>query len=407
MKKKLFSLLALLMAVTTGAWADNTNTYMITATATVTGIGTKTGTLYAAEALPKNTTLADCYKAATGQTSVPGTLVFQSAEVTSGDNITLGTLDGWDTPFTIDEMGEGVITVTVTGLGSIPITISAKLNLTSTDGEAWTIPSMPGNDVELEVEYWTELKENDTPLAELTAQSGNKVPVLFTRSGLTAGAYSTVCLPFAFEAPEGCAFYTFVGVAQDASGEWFADVTAAEPPYLANTPYIFKSATATSVDFTNESVVAAASYSDANAKTVVSSDWTIQGTYSRIDLPKEGEHAYGFTSTAGKSVQNNDLEAGTFVYLVTGAWAAPFRAYLKYTGSDAAWQKGRTRSGAAALPSRITVRIVGGKGTATEIGTLRLETEDGEWYSLDGRRLSGKPATKGIYIKDGKKVIVK
>ena len=249
------------------------------------------------------------------------------------------------------------------------------------------------------------LNETDGFTAAIASEVAGK-PVLFTRSGLTAGAYSTVCLPFAFEAPEGCTFYTFVGVTQDGSGKWIADVTEAGTSLLANTPYIFTSASATSVDFTNESVVSAESYSDADAYTTVT-DWTFQGTYSRINLPKEGEHAYGFTSTAGKSVQNNDLEAGTFVYLVSGAWAAPFRAYLKYTGSDAAWQKGRTRSGAAALPSRITVRIVGGKGTATEIGTLRLESEDGEWYSLDGRRLVGKPATRGIYIKDGKKVVVK
>lgn len=249
------------------------------------------------------------------------------------------------------------------------------------------------------------LNETDGFTAAIASEVAGK-PVLFTRSGLTAGAYSTVCLPFAFEAPEGCTFYTFVGVTQDGSGKWIADVTEAGTSLLANTPYIFTSASATSVDFTNESVVSAESYNDADAYTTVT-DWTFQGTYSRINLPKEGEHAYGFTSTAGKSVQNNDLEAGTFVYLVSGAWAAPFRAYLKYTGSDAAWQKGRTRSGAAALPIRITVRIVGGKGTATEIGTLRLESEDGEWYSLDGRRLVGKPATRGIYIKDGKKVVVK
>ena len=28
-----------------------------------------------------------------------------------------------------------------------------------------------------------------------------------------------------------------------------------------------------------------------------------------------------------------------------------------------------------------------------------------EWYTLDGRRLSGKPSQKGIYIYQGKKVI--
>ena len=33
--------------------------------------------------------------------------------------------------------------------------------------------------------------------------------------------------------------------------------------------------------------------------------------------------------------------------------------------------------------------------------------EDGAWYSLDGRRINGRPAQKGVYIMNGKKVVVK
>ena len=29
------------------------------------------------------------------------------------------------------------------------------------------------------------------------------------------------------------------------------------------------------------------------------------------------------------------------------------------------------------------------------------------WYTLDGRKLNGKPTTKGLYIHNGKKVIIK
>jgi hypothetical protein len=29
------------------------------------------------------------------------------------------------------------------------------------------------------------------------------------------------------------------------------------------------------------------------------------------------------------------------------------------------------------------------------------------WYTLDGRRLSGKPTQKGIYINNGKKIVIK
>ncbi len=44
--------------------------------------------------------------------------------------------------------------------------------------------------------------------------------------------------------------------------------------------------------------------------------------------------------------------------------------------------------------------------TAIELPAL-ADDEAAEWYSLDGRRLSGKPARKGIYVKDGQKYIIR
>jgi hypothetical protein len=29
------------------------------------------------------------------------------------------------------------------------------------------------------------------------------------------------------------------------------------------------------------------------------------------------------------------------------------------------------------------------------------------WYTLDGRRLTGKPTAKGLYINNGRKVVIK
>lgn len=134
------------------------------------------------------------------------------------------------------------------------------------------------------------------------------------------------------------------------------------------------------------------------------------GKYSTINLPKDGEYDYGFA--AGDC---STIEIGTFVHLVSGASAAPFRAYLKYMGSDVNWAKAPNRSGATngdALPQRIIVRVVGSNGQTTAIGTIDTKTGDvtfdsNEWYSLDGLKLNGAPSNSGIYIKDGKKIIVK
>ena len=36
-----------------------------------------------------------------------------------------------------------------------------------------------------------------------------------------------------------------------------------------------------------------------------------------------------------------------------------------------------------------------------------MDSSDSAWFSLDGRKLSRKPATKGVYIHSGNKVIIK
>ena len=42
-----------------------------------------------------------------------------------------------------------------------------------------------------------------------------------------------------------------------------------------------------------------------------------------------------------------------------------------------------------------------------EISADSKEKKDDAWYSLDGVRLSGKPAQRGIYINNGNKVVIK
>lgn len=40
-------------------------------------------------------------------------------------------------------------------------------------------------------------------------------------------------------------------------------------------------------------------------------------------------------------------------------------------------------------------------------GQWIMDNEGGNWYTLDGRQLHGKPMQKGVYVKDGKKVVIK
>jgi hypothetical protein len=79
------------------------------------------------------------------------------------------------------------------------------------------------------------------------------------------------------------------------------------------------------------------------------------------------------------------------------------RAVFKLKGIEA---------GDLAQQARAIVLNFGNGETATGIigiGSTRTDTDknDGYWYDLQGRKLSGKPTQKGIYINHGNKVVIK
>ena len=59
----------------------------------------------------------------------------------------------------------------------------------------------------------------------------------------------------------------------------------------------------------------------------------------------------------------------------------------------------------------LDIIIGGGDGTtginSIENGKLNIENDSDVWYDMSGRRLDGKPSRKGLYIKNGKKVVIK
>ena len=250
------------------------------------------------------------------------------------------------------------------------------------------------------------------PLAALAGQTN--VPVMFIRT-FTAGIASTVCLPFAVSAEQATAagkFYTFAGV--DMSGsDWVMTMQETDPSNLvsgeleANTPYLFMPKTDGEVTFSSTIANVASSYA---ADNVTKDGWTYKGTYETIEWTSDPGNIYGFASGQAYGNTGDQTEAGKFIRVRTGG-IRPFRAYLEYsvTGNARALNRAAADDG---LPEKMTVRLIGSDGQTTAIGTLDTRTGeatfDGDaWYTLDGRRLTGKPAVKGLYIKNGKKIIVK
>ena len=54
-----------------------------------------------------------------------------------------------------------------------------------------------------------------------------------------------------------------------------------------------------------------------------------------------------------------------------------------------------------------------GEGSGESTGIISVDGAEGTvngsdmWYTLDGRKLQGKPTQRGIYINNGKKVVIK
>ena len=59
------------------------------------------------------------------------------------------------------------------------------------------------------------------------------------------------------------------------------------------------------------------------------------------------------------------------------------------------------------LPSNAKNFVLNFGDSTTEIVNYQLSTvnSNDSWYSIDGRRLQGKPTQKGVYIRNGKKII--
>ena len=122
--------------------------------------------------------------------------------------------------------------------------------------------------------------------------------------------------------------------------------------------------------------------SDGSNDGYASSTNDLQGVMEETDTPEDC-----YTLAAKNGV------VGFYKY--SGEKLGIGKAYLIYTGSNARTFYSFSDDDATAMPS-------------IDNGQLIMDNEaDADWYSLDGRRLNSQPTQKGIYVKQGKKYIVK
>lgn len=237
--------------------------------------------------------------------------------------------------------------------------------------------------------------------------AGKTVDVSFTRN-FTNDVTATVCLPFEATIPTGGKFYTFSGVSEDYTTVTMTETTAST--LTAGTPYIFKPSATGGVTFTGTIASVASSYAPTD---VTNGDWAFTGTYTKVVYGSDysaGDYdaVYGYVAAVTAGVTSSEVEVGDFVNItIPGTSNTPaFRAVMKHKASTSA--KSRTGVSSQALPSSLKVVLIDADGTATAIGTINVEKAgDGAWYTINGLKLQNEPAAKGIYIHNGKKVLVK
>ena len=235
-------------------------------------------------------------------------------------------------------------------------------------------------------------------------------------------------LPFNYicNGSEGGKFYGFKEVTYDYDPHiWVCTMkepgNTAVTSLTANTPYLFMPSE-TTMTFPNISsmtdgvvTLQTTTANDGDYEFATTDEaWKFHGSYKGKSWAVASDD-YGFAATSGTEAGGAaTVEAGQFVRFAPGAFIKPMRCYLSYVGTSApAPARGLTRAAATDdLPQSITVRLVSRNGETTAIGTL--DTKTGElsfdseaWYTLDGVRLSSKPSTKGIYINNGKKIVIK
>ncbi len=298
------------------------------------------------------------------------------------------------------------------------------------------------------------IEYDDAPLGIPDITSPLWTESLRYNRSFTAGKPVTIMLPFNFtrshitlagsnENPSG-KFYEFKGIRLDVneSNKWVAvmkevgsDDANEVTTMKANHPYLYVPGESTehwamyvSGGFSiftegNEGGEKQTEY-DGSDGTYSWNKWNFKGTYqprywSDSENSEEIGKVYGFAGST-KEVDEQIVVAGDFVRTKSGAKIRPTSCYLMWAGSEpddsnTNAAKASGMSGTASvmneLPQTITVRLVDANGETTSIG--EIDTKTGEvsvdseaWYTIDGIRLDGKPAKSGMYINNGKKVVV-
>ncbi|MBP3214340.1 MAG: hypothetical protein J6M19_05845 [Bacteroidaceae bacterium] len=254
--------------------------------------------------------------------------------------------------------------------------------------------------IEIPYVYSVQLKDNASNESVLANNEGNLVRslTLYDRTFYHDGSWNTLCLPFSLSAEQladaNCPLYGAT-LKKMASAEFsegtltlnFDDVTAVEP----GMPYLVKWNDGGEVSNPTFTDVFIASWQQTAG---IGSDATFYGYYSPITL-EDGDRTRLYMGS------NN-----TLYYPADDMTVGSCRGIFQLHGITA----GDLESGEVNnAPLRIVLNLDDAKGDATAISAVSNDpvvASPSGWFTLDGRRLADKPTLRGIYLHNGKKIII-
>ena len=231
-------------------------------------------------------------------------------------------------------------------------------------------------------------EEYNNPL-RIADHVGETIDVVIDgRKLLINGNWNTVCLPFGMSADDldGWTVKELVGSSYTAATKTltldFVDATemVAGKPYLLRATEPLELYEVGYLESDNRTI------SDAPAAVIETECVDFVGLYSTFDIAKKDRTLLFMGGDSKLYYPNGAMKIGAF------------RGYLRLKNGLTA---GDVTNGAKEIVLNF------GGGEATGVNLIDAESTNDSWYTIDGRKLNGKPTTKGVYVVNGKKVVVK
>lgn len=237
--------------------------------------------------------------------------------------------------------------------------------------------------------YTVKIVELDENSESNTIEAKTGVNVILKRS-MVANEWNTICLPFDVTMDKAkAAFGDNVKIVElDTKAAVDANVLSfkASTGIVAATPYLIKPSAVSETETYTFDGVDITETNDENA--YVKNPIAFKGIYNMVDITKDVVDNVDATYYAAF------LGAGNKIYKTDGSGnkTKGFRAYFAIP------------NGAAASALRVVI-----DGTATSIKNIDSEVVESNApvYNLQGQRVNGNNLTPGIYVKAGKKFVVK